>query len=264
MWVEREVLIIVKAYPNLSSVYRETSCTAAISKEDGWLRLYPIRFRSLPRDKRFKKYQIVQLRMTPHNQDGRPESFRPDEDSLKPGRVLGTENAWAERKEWVLPVVSQSMCEIIAKQKQNKKSLSAFKPRKVTDLKIKYVGSEYKGKQKAKVMQMWFDDLRGHSRVEKIPYEFRYRYTCEEEGCKGHEQRIIDWELMQLYRNLKSKGYRTEEIEDKIRSKYLDNLCGPDKETYFFVGNHSRFRNSFMVLGVFWPPKQVPGLFALD
>jgi hypothetical protein len=45
------------------------------------------------------------------------------------------------------------------------------------------------------------------------------------------------------------------QIEAKVREKYLDELCGSDKDTHFFVGNHSRFPNTFMVLGVFWPPK---------
>lgn len=261
MWIEREVLIAVKAYPEPSSTYKETCCTAAISKEDGWLRLYPIQFRQLPSKRQFRKYQLVRLRMARHQRDRRPESFRPDQDSLLPGRVLGTHNAWAERQQWVMPTLSRSMCEIRAKQEAHQTSLGVFKPREVVALKIKDVGSEWSGRQRAKVSQLWFDDLRGATRIEKIPFAFSYRYLCDEEGCKGHSQKIVDWELMQLYRRLRTRRMSPDAIIKKIRQKYLEELCGPAKDTHFFVGNHSRYRKSFMVLGVFWPPKSPPSLF---
>lgn len=124
------------------------------------------------------------------------------------------------------------------------------------------MGAEWTGPQKAKIEQLWFDDLKGKRRIEKIPYVFRYRYLCDEQGCKGHTQRIIDWELMQLYRNLANQGASPKVVQEKIKEKFLGDLCGSDKDTYFFVGNHSRYRASFMVLGVFWPPKEPVGLFS--
>ncbi len=81
-WVEREALITVKAYPNPSAKYHETVCVAAITKEEGWIRLYPVQFRSLPEEQRFKKYQRVRLRIAKHERDARPESYRLDENSI--------------------------------------------------------------------------------------------------------------------------------------------------------------------------------------
>ena len=260
-WIEREVLITVKAYPEPSVKYKETCCTAGISKEDGWLRLYPVRFRHLPRSRQFTKYQIVKLRMTPHPQDGRPESYRPDEESFQPGRVIGPEHGWAERRQWVLPTASTSMCEIQARQRENGISLGVFKPRVVKNLIITPTSAEWSGRRKAAVSQLWFDDLRGKNRIEKIPFEFKYRYFCEDTGCRGHNQRIIDWELGELCRRLKKERLASDGIKEKIRKRYIDTLCGTKRETYFFVGNHSRYRKSFMVLGVFWPSRREAGLF---
>ena len=59
---------------------------------------------------------------------------------------------------------------------------------------------------------------------------------------------------MELYRNVRGRCSNVEEIKAKIRQKYFDELCGPEKDTHFFVGNHSRFPGTFMILGVFWPP----------
>jgi hypothetical protein len=82
-WVEREALAVIKAYPNPSAKYHETVCVAAVTREEGWVRLYPVGFRSLPDDKRFKKYQRIQFRMQKHPRDRRPESYRPDELSFQ-------------------------------------------------------------------------------------------------------------------------------------------------------------------------------------
>ena len=42
-----------------------------------------------------------------------------------------------------------------------------------------------------------------------------------------------------------------------IQKKFVGELCAKTKDTHFFVGNHSRFPSTFMVIGVFWPPKSV-------
>jgi len=91
-------------------------------------------------------------------------------------------------------------------------------------------------------------------KLEKIPYAFKYRYRCTEPDCPGHDQSILDWELMELYRKLRNRGLHISDIHAKIKNKFLDELCAPDKDTHFFVGNHSQYPADFMVLGVFWPP----------
>ncbi len=38
-WLDREALIVVKAYPNPSAKYHETVCVAVTTREEGWVRL---------------------------------------------------------------------------------------------------------------------------------------------------------------------------------------------------------------------------------
>ena len=40
---------------------------------------------------------------------------------------------------------------------------------------------------------------------------------------------------------------------EKVRQKYFDEMCAPEKDTRFFMGTTYPF-NSWVVLGVFWPP----------
>lgn len=78
-WQTKKVLISIKTYPNPSMQYQETVCTAGVTDKGEWIRLYPITFRYLPYDKQFKKYHWIEVDVKKHNQDIRPESFRPIE-----------------------------------------------------------------------------------------------------------------------------------------------------------------------------------------
>lgn len=75
--------ILVKAYPQPSEKFQETVCVAAIS-EDGsrMLRLYPVRFRHLGNGQRFTRFDLVEATGWQDTRDGRPESYRIDEDSI--------------------------------------------------------------------------------------------------------------------------------------------------------------------------------------
>ena len=79
-WETKEILITVKAYPNPSKKYQETTCVAGVSGGE-WIRLYPINFRGLPPDKAFKKYELIKVKVKKRISDPRPESFIPDSDS---------------------------------------------------------------------------------------------------------------------------------------------------------------------------------------
>ncbi len=255
-WLQREAIVTVKAYPTPSTKYHETVCIAAVTKEEGWIRLYPVQYRDLPQSQQFSKYQLVRFRMQKHPKDRRPESYRPDENSFEPGEVLSTkgDKDWKRRREWVMPTVSPSMCWIQEEQGRSGKSLGMFQPKAVQDLLILDDDPEWSGRKQGIMDQMRLFCER-QLNLEKIPFCFKFKYLCESPTCRGHTQLVIDWEIMGLYRNVRDLTSDSEDIKRKIRAKFLDQVCGPGKDTYFFVGNHSRYPASFMVLGVFWPPK---------
>lgn len=253
-WLEREALVTVKAYPNPSAKHFETVCIAAVTREEGWVRLYPVGFRSLPEKQRFKKYQRIHLRMRKHDRDRRPESYHPDEHSIKLGEVVGTRDKWRERWQWIRPTLGPTMCDLQRMQESHRTSLGCIRPRDVDKFIVEEADTEWAGRKQAAIDQLTlFDPV--ETMLEKIPFIFKYRYRCENRGCRGHNQSIIDWELMELYRTVRDQGLPSKEIPEEIRKKFFGELCGKNKDAHFFVGNHSLYPATFMVLGVFWPPR---------
>lgn len=59
-WQVEEVLITVRAAPNPSKTYTETSCVAGVRLRDMKpVRIYPVPARELNQANRFKKYDVV-------------------------------------------------------------------------------------------------------------------------------------------------------------------------------------------------------------
>ncbi len=95
-----------------------------------------IPFRSLPHDKRFEKYEWIRLDVVRNRIDFRQESYRPRSDASDVQILgkIGTENEWAERKQYVLKEVFTSFEDLIRQAKSDtKKSLATFRPREIVD-----------------------------------------------------------------------------------------------------------------------------------
>jgi len=231
----------------------ETVCCAGIDLENQqWIRLYPIPYRDLDESQKFKKYNIIKVKCHKSN-DARIESYRVDSDSIEILDHIDTKNKWCKRKSLILSTKSESFCSILESISENK-SLGMFKP---DDIKFSHKKSDLKNTRvrKAAYAQLSFFNKQKQA-IEQIPYDFYYSFKCNgNPECKGHKLLIIDWELGQSYR---SWGYRYKSEElllEKIKERWLDRMCSEKNDVYFFVGNQRRFKNQFMVLGVFYPPK---------
>lgn len=254
----RKVLVTVKAYPNLSRKYGETVCVAGIDLDSAqWIRLYPIPFRDLDNDKQFKKYNIIEVRAIKARNDHRPESYKVDRDSI---RVVGSVDYkfnkvnWVERKKIVLPTTSKSMCEILRLSESEDKSLGVFKPKNVSFSWEKISVEDKKTRESFYAQQDFLEKKKDP--LEAIPYVFRYSFFCEKEDhCQGHTYAIIDWEIAQSFRSWRKRYSTTEELLEMIEKKWIGTMCAPSRDTYFYVGNQKRFRDSFMILGVFYPSR---------
>lgn len=254
-WETHRILITIKTYPTPSKKYVETVCVAGVSLNTGKLiRLYPIPFRDLDENKKFKKYNLIEARITKAKDDHRPESFRINADSIKIIDELKPKNKWSKRKGIVLPVLDKSMCDILGQQSTTNKSLGLIKPEKIT---FNIGKARSKDVEEIKKCYAQLDLLnKGKDSIEVIPFEFRYKFHCAGDSkCPGHNFPIIDWEIHQSYRRWRWKYHTKKELLQKIEQKWFSQICGPDKDIYFYVGNLHRFRNIFMVLGVFYPPK---------
>lgn len=69
---------------------------------------------------------------------------------------------------------------------------------------------------------------------------------------------LIDWEIQELYRKCKNKSKQVnmedkeKEAIEKVKQK-LDEFLS-EKDLYFIVGNLKNHKNSFMIIGLFYPP----------
>ncbi len=245
----------VKAYPEISRRHGEVVCVAGIRTDVEpyrWVRLWPIiDFRGLPPSSSFAKYQFIHIDAAKSARDSRPESHAPNPDTLRAGEQLSSDRQWAARRPYVEAVLTDSMCEIRRRQALDGTSLGAFRPAQVHDVEITD-NEPWTDQQRNALAQMSL--LAADRReLEWIPYRFRYVYTCSDDACPGHRQTIIDWEIKQAWRDWSAR-YPTDWPE-RIREKWLGQLCASDRDTVFFVGNQYGAPRGFLVLGVYWPPR---------
>ncbi len=252
-----KVLITVKTYPLPSKKYKELVCTAGVLPDGGYIRLYPIDYRYKPYWQWYKKYQWIEVEAFKHPADLRPESFCPVKGAvITPGEFISTKNNWAERKAVVLKRGTQTMCHLNSLTSAEG-SLGIIRPLNVR-FKVKEDKREWKPQWRSLLDQQ---ELFGPQRkpLEKIPYKFSYLFNCDAPGCPGHNMMIADWEIGQLYRNVRDKYGSEKTAIEKVEDKFLRDICGPDKDTYFFVGTVKRFQ-TWIILGTFYPLKEEPRL----
>jgi hypothetical protein len=250
MWNDEEIFIVVKTYPLQSKSHVETVCTAGITKDNRWIRLYPVRFRYLPFDKRFTKYQWISAEVQKLKTDSRPETYRLKEESIRLGNVIKPfPDNWSRRREIVLPLLNESVEELQFLQRETGQSLGIIKVEELCDFRVTPGQSA-----PLAVQQSLFEDVHD---LDPIPLHFRYRFRCAGEGCKGlHDMSIIDWEIGELYRRAREKCATEREICDYLAGRFVDMMFSPKRETYFFLGTHRWHPASFMICGVFYFEKE--------
>jgi hypothetical protein len=247
---KQRLLVTVLTYPHPSKKYTETVCTAGITEAGEWVRLYPLPLRSLPEEQQLRKWMWIELNTLPASGDVRPESRRPDIDSI---RILGRLDAVKDREVRrglidKLPV--KSLPEWEAEYDASKTSLGVLIPNRVLDIEHENEAEDWTEEEKASLSQMsLFADT--PKKLEKIPV--RFKYVIHDENGKDRRLTIRDWELGELYRKMRDE-YGPNGAIKKVKQKYLDQMCAADKDTRFFIGTMYPY-NQWMVVGVFWPPK---------
>ena len=86
--IREEVIVLVKAVPQVGAKHGETVCCAGVTRELQWRRLYPVRFRRLQSDAKFVRWQFLKYKASRPLRDVRAESRHVFEDSFGPGAVV--------------------------------------------------------------------------------------------------------------------------------------------------------------------------------
>lgn len=270
-----DFLPVVKAYPAVSKRHGEVACIAGVQfihtdalspPQVKWIRLFPVPFRDLESDQQFSKYQPIRVHVESHSSDSRPETRRPDRESIEvTGDTIPAEGDWLGRRPFVEPLMADSMCGIQRRRKVDRTSLGIFRPAEILGLDIEDIDVKEEKEELAETMarrEAQGSLLKGGEIDEKaellgaldlIPYRFKLRYRCDEPGCQEHAQSIVDWEILQFYRRERQKP----DWEEIVRRRVLEEVCGPDRDVALIVGNQHQHENAFLILG-FWWPKRIP------
>ncbi len=266
------ILITVKAYPKPSGRYEELVCTAGLIDGEKWIRIYPVPYRFLAENQMYPKYSWVTVNLIRNRSDFRPESYRPknglDEEFTVEG-TLGTNDAWAARKSFVLRELFQSMSEVIALAKgEQKKSLATLRPSEVTGFKIEPTERDWNEEWTNRALQRSFleysaSDQPGKRRlVQKVPYDYSYEFLSAGDK-KPRKMKIEDWEIGALYWNcLAQTGGDETAANQLVRKKYFETFTS-EHDLYFFLGTTKQYHNigpdPFIIIGVFYPPRTDQG-----
>lgn len=261
-----KVLIAVKTYPTLSSKYDELVCTAGFREDGTWIRIYPIPFRKLEYEKRYSKYDWVEIDLVKNTSDFRPESYKPKslDSNFDIVGSINTEHNWHFRKEIVLKNVYTNLTKLIEHSKNQKTSLAVFKPKEVIDFIVEPVEREWDKKKldalkaNAQQLKLFENSENPFEVVEKLPYKFSYRFKDEEN--RESKLMIEDWEIGALYWN-SLKRYEGHDRETKacqdVKKKYFDDFA-KTKDLHLYLGTTFEFHsknapNPFVIIGTFHP-----------
>lgn len=255
-------------FPEWSEKYFETVCTGAIDGGTGrLLRIYPIRFPTLMEDgNRFHKYQWIEAPIEKNQRDFRPESFRVDQERIVIGERIGTEDGWRERERLILNPQNlfPSVETLWDAQRRDHTSLGLVKPAKVVDV---YQARRPQADRSAfdehrlRARQNLFEndiDPEGLRDLAYVPVEYRVKFQCDDARCKTHDMSIRDWEVYQLSRASYARREGDAQATDDVLNKLWDCFDLKKRDTRLFLGNMMQHPESFMIVGIFWPPIEKP------
>lgn len=280
-WEEKKVLVTVKTYPTLSKKYDRLVCTAGITEDGEWIRLYPVPWWDLEDDKKFKKFDWIEAKVKPAKEKlNRKESHKVKEGSIeivdglpvqrkhaeKLYDITGKEKFdnfseadkqknWEKRTRWVDDASFNSV-EKLRERKEENFSLGAVKPENVKDFYW----------EKGDNARHWEEDLVEGTQqtlgqndyetpLDHISRVFKYNFTCRDSSCKDHNMMAEDWELLQAWRKWQENYDGKEETFEKIKDRFYTKMF-KDGESYFFLGTESEY-DKYLIIGLFYPPSEV-------
>ena len=254
MWEERRILIWGKTYPELSNTHQETVCTGGCFTDGSPVRIYPVPFRLIEQQRRYRLYSWIRAPVAPSTSDTRPESYKINPEKIEVLERLDTAHGWEARREVIFKDTSwyyECLGDLKDAQQQARTSLGVIPVREVTDVRLtrRPESDRRLHKEQLREIQSRLDlfDTDPAPDLEFFPYRVHVRWRCKSPLCPGHGSHIYDWGLGEL-------GRRDGEQTMLARMKDVANVATYD--LHFFAGNVKAHPHTFIVVGVWYPKRK--------
>lgn len=257
-FTKERVLIWGKTYPELSTTYAETVCTAGVRKDGTPVRLYPVPLRYL--ESGYHLWDWIEAPICKSARDSRPESFKIDAEKISTLSKIPTDDSgWAGRAEYVFKDKSwqfENVGALKAAQKENGRSLGIVTPGRIEGVHIAYKAeeSEKKHNEKMKAIQdqhsLFLEEFK---ELAFRPFDVMLRWRCAGSWCPEckktpHDMKVLDWGLLELARK---KGW--DPAPAKAR---LEELVSGRYDFKLFLGNLKQHRAAFLPVAIWYPKLQ--------
>ena len=236
---KERILILVKAYPAYSKKYGYVICTAGLTEDGEWRRIFPIPL-SVYREKRFEKRTWIEVEIRDEKPEHRKESRKIYPHSV---RILNEEDIEEVRK--MLKSHVTTLESLKKAYKEDRTSLGVVKP-----LLLKFDFDPRKSSKRNTIM-LYQRTLIPTIKVEELPYWPKYRFKCAE-NCPGHSIICEDIEAIELIRKLRKKYADDGIVREKAKQKLYAFMKGRD--LYFIMGTHYKYA-TWLIVGLFYPPR---------
>ena len=240
------VMLTVKSAPEIGRTRGETVCVAGIRLDGAnasWIRLFPVKWEWFWHN-RHPKYQLIAVNIAKHQADKRPESYRPD---LETVQVIRENSSLLERACAINNLPQYTMCDLVDAKGWDRPSLGLVVPRQVHGFVVEdhsEDASHIRSINRAAQTSLIAPDA---PPLEHCPLAFKFYYDCMANGCNGHEQTIVDWEVSEAWRKWR-KSYPGDYLK-RIEDKWMG-LVNLSRKPAFFIGNQHQAPQGFLVLGI--------------
>lgn len=224
-----DLIVLGRACPDLIKGDRPSVCLAGWSEKHGFIRIYPTHPFSL-----IKRWNIIRVEVERNPQDSRHESWK----------IVGSKREWDKLHTRIEVVgVAPKQCYgvidgCVSQINERKDSLGIIAPTSVC-------GYWQEKEQLTDAEQLFLFQIEQAQNVKtKRDFDFvpRARFRCS--GCQSqnpHDQQLLEWGV---WRWLEKHPDKKEQVWENLH------FGDEEYETFFFVGNQAKYRNSFMVISV--------------
>lgn len=250
-WRTERVLIIGRAAPEPSKKHIETVCTGGITEKGELLRLYPISWRYLETEKKYKQWTWAKFEITKNPSDKRKESYKVKEGSIE---ILGRVEDWSERFSFLEKAIVPDRETLEKLYRKDWTSIG------IVEVELIEFHAEVQKKdwERDKPHVKQFLLYTDRKPLEQLPIELRVKFKCKNNpNCRTHDCSLIGWEYMEAFRNFR-KEYGSSEgaiiaLKDALSKRFNDK----SRKSYALMATHSRYP-VWMVAELYFIEKDLP------